>query len=264
MKLYARRGFEWAEEGLVALWSPVSTGATQGMVIDCNPLTSNHGTLSGYTNLNLGWTGSQFGTALDFDGVNNCASASNMPSRSINDPISFSGWFWAPSGTYGTAKYFAAMPFTSGTNGVDFRDPSAVRFLTSNGTTFADVVSTIDIRNKWTFLSGTWDTRTTRLYADGVLVGSVAWASTVATGLRELSIGAFRPASFNTSVRCAEVYVHYRELSDKEILLAANAGPGTNAMWQDRPRRSRVYFSAAGFKAYWHRRETQIIGGGLK
>ena len=262
MKLYARRGFEWAEDGLVGLWCPVLTGATQSLLLDCNPLTSNHGTLTGYTNINTGWVGSPFGTVINIDGVSGQFSAPSDTILTGNFSVSMWVNIQASTGFYMTL--FERPP---GRTLSVWLGGSVISGVAVGGTgQFVNRALGI-VLNRWHLFTIVRRRFQCFYYLDGVLQsqsGISEFSVTTETALNgtQWTIG---PSSTGGGTRLnafvAEFAPRSIDLLDGQIMQAFQAGPG--GMWQDRPRRSRSYFASAGFKAYWARRQSQLIGGGV-
>ena len=258
MKLYARRGFEWAEDGLVGLWSPVSTGGTQGMLLDCNPSTNGHGTLTGFTDINTAWVGTQIGTALDFSATANTATMTS-PSISQGDFAIFQ-WLRVRSITSG----FMVL-FERGTQ----REPSV--FLGTNGNiAYTAVGATYDfnqrslgiVLDKWHLYTMTRQGGIVSHFLDGAFRSSITGLTSTQANATAWTLGAaISGGGTRFDGQIAEFFPLRTVANQGQIMQAFQAGPG--GMWQDRPRRSRVYFGAAGFKAYWARRQSQLIGGGV-
>jgi hypothetical protein len=61
----------------------------------------------------------------------------------------------------------------------------------------------------------------------------------------------------------AEVAIWNRAISDSEIRTLARIGPGWFGKRASRFAGYSEQFAASGFKAYWARRQSQLIGGGL-
>jgi hypothetical protein len=97
MKLYAKAGYEFAEEGCAGLWCPVLTGNTGYSVFDCNLHTSNNGFANGYLNSSQPWVGSESGTVLNFDGSNDHVLVNDSESLDFDSGLTLS--FWARTGS---------------------------------------------------------------------------------------------------------------------------------------------------------------------
>lgn len=273
MKLYARQGFEWAEDGLVGLWSPVSTGATQGVLLDCNPSTSNHGAMNGYTDINTAWVGSRYGTVLSFNGSSNYAQIPSRPNFTPSKNWSILVWYNSrilppnPSLSYEYCLLSNSQA-TSPYNGFDIRGERYRTGLDNfelsiaiSGTEYQISCGPITT-NSWTFISATYDGIVLRTFRNGRQYATLNVTGSINLSSQNLRIGdnpSFSPRFFNGFV--AELEILNRVCESQQVLSAFEASPG--GMWQDRPRRSRAYFGAAGFKAYWARRQAQLIGGGL-
>lgn len=258
MKLYARRGFEWAEDGLVGLWSPVSTGATQGILLDCNLSSNNHGTLTGYTDINAGWQGSDFGAVLNADGVDDRVLTS--PWRGMAGAYSVAAWIRT---TYsGTGTMILGSSFL-GSNGVHLMgvrgSDGAVYGFAGSERWFTGVACN---DGNWHFATITRpNTNAMTCFVDRRDLGSLSGGQSYDPGLGN-NWGFFRTGFGAQWIgQAAEIAMFGRAITLTQHQEMYQAGPG--GMWQDRPRRSRVYFSSAGFRAYWARRQSQLIGGGV-
>ena len=97
MKLYPKRGFEFAADGNRGLWCPVLTGNTGYQVFDSNFHTNNHGTATGYTNASQPWVRNETGTALGFDGSNDHVLVNDSESLDFDSGLTLS--FWARTGS---------------------------------------------------------------------------------------------------------------------------------------------------------------------
>lgn len=269
MKLYARRGFEWAEDRLVGLWSPVLTGGTQSLLLDCNPLTNNHARLSGFSNESEPWQGSPQGTLVNFPGIGTRFGdfgTSNDFAFSGRDPMSFSVWI-VPLST-GSFKRVITRRGTSGLQnrgwqfsygfGSDrfyfFRgdETGLSSYLNNNGTPTAGVLAHV---------VGTYDGSTMRMYVDGRLTGTLASTISISTSGTSLWAAQNEGIGGYTDFRLPQFSLYSRPLLPNEILSETQAGPG--GMWDYQPPKRRSVFIAAGFKAYWARRQSQLIGGGV-
>lgn len=91
MKLYPRRGFEWAENA-VGVWCPLLSGNTGFHVGDANLRTNNHGMGTGYQNASQAWQGSEFGTVTGFNGTSNFIAVANDPSLQITKEMTIGTW----------------------------------------------------------------------------------------------------------------------------------------------------------------------------
>lgn len=268
MKLYARRGFEWSEDGLVGLWSPVSTGGTQGMLLDCNPSTNNYGRLSNFTNINTGYVGSVYGTALNTDGTANRVEID--PSSVFTNMVdaTISGWVFADAQVPQTPARFGFSTASFDDNRFSWitLNTGVHRFTCTgaNGVKTNLDYSASVLTGSWKLVTLVAEKTTLSIFIDGRFATSAS--KSVGLSLSSCGFGIAgqyaRAAGYNpSSQRTAEVTIHRRPLFEQEIFQAFQAGP--SGMWQDRPRRSRIYFGTAGFKAYWAKRQSQLIGGGV-
>ena len=215
-------------QGLVGCWVP-SLGASGYRLIDRSG-NNNHGTL---TNMDPGtdWVPSGGKLALDFDGSNDYAIVRNLPKRNNVDPISLGGWFYATAGSYGYSNYFLSIPYvSSGTNGIDFTNPQAVRFNLFGAGSNVSIDTSIDLRNKWTHVFGVFDGLQGMLYANGSLVGTASQTFGTNTESRELNIGRFGGFGGYASIHGDDVRIYNRVLNPNEIRLLYTGGRGVGLM----------------------------------
>lgn len=268
MKLYARRGFEWAEDGLVGLWSPVSTGRTDSLLLDSLRSNDNPGSTVNYTSINDAWAGSTIGSVLNFPTSysNRYFLCSNQ--QSFPNTLKFSLSVWVNLSSTGTTQGLLSF----GSNAYELSWTASAVAFGIPGNSFASG-SFAQVANTWTNITATINANSTSQAGMSAIYvnGNPLSLTNNAAPISALTIGSNTIIGMrNTSLawpfygRWAEGCVFRRSLMPGEVMQYFQAGPGTNGMWQDRPRRSRVYFSSAGFRAYWHRRQSQLIGGGLK
>jgi hypothetical protein len=265
VKLYARRGYEWAEDGLAGLWSPVTTGATGLTILDSALQSNNHGSPTGFTDANTPWRGSVFGTET-FIATNTFWNCGTAPQCDFTGPFSVMAWvrnntandtsFISKISSLTTPAYRGWALSSNFSNGrLQAFWGNAIR------ATSAKVVSNVA---RYQLLGMRWTGSLCEVFIDGIVDGSGAvTAAPNSTGtplyLGQYDFNGGTGRSMNGGL--AEGCCFNRALSHAEFYDAFQAGPG--GMWQDRPRRSRAYFGAAGFKAYWARRQSQLIGGGV-
>lgn len=232
MKLWARRGFEWAEEGLAGLWCSVLTGATGSTLLDCNPSTSNHGTLTSYTDLNTSRVGTQYGTAIDFNGTNNYVATSTW--RGLSGDYSASFWFRTSFATSGATCMLGSSYNGSGgvhilgvrgTDGALYGFAGSERWYGGGYNNNSWVLATVVRR----FSDGLGT-----MFANGISLGSQAGLGTSdpATGAGWRFGGTpFFGSQFPGQI--AEIIFHGRMLTLAEHQTAYQAGPG--GAWQLTP-----------------------------
>jgi hypothetical protein len=251
-------------DGLVGYWS-AWLGSSGYRLLD--RARSNHGTL---TNMDAGtdWVGAtvqgRSGFALDFDGSNDYIDLVKQGALYRSGSISISAWIYrlGSSGTV-ASDYNAAG---SRASFVLFIRSGKLEFFFESGGAVPIAQSSVDVPfNQWSHVCGTYDGTDRKVFINGVLRGS---NSTAQSNLTQAEVGVTaigRAGSFNglyLNAQIADVAMHNRALTASEVQTLYNLGPG----WYQ-PYRKRGYgyaVAAAGFKAYWHRRETQIIGGGLR
>jgi len=210
------------------------------------------------------------GLVLDFDGTNDYADCGTKLNPSLTGLLTISLWgaFRTRSSTTAIISNIAA----SGDNGFALAMGVTANKLTwlQNGATF-DATSTGSITDAdWHHValtrSGTTSNWTINFAIDGVISTHTTTANpATASSNGILAIG--RAGSFAGSYvngQIGEVTIYSRALTQPEVLELFRRGNGAIGRELTGQTRRRVYgFVPAGFKAYWARRQNQIIGGGV-
>ena len=110
---------------------------------------------------------------LQFDGVDDTVSINNINYPSTwNDPFSISAWIFVPSSATWTNSYYGTIIAKGGYDG----SYGLIRHPTNNQVTMwirgdngAVSASGLITRDKWYYLTGTWDGTNIKLYINGVL-----------------------------------------------------------------------------------------------
>lgn len=245
MKLFAKPGFEWAEDRLVGLWCPVLTGATGLTILDSASQTNNHGSPTGFTNANTPWRGSVVGTET-FIATGTFWNCGTAPQCDFTGPFSVMAWvsnytskdtaFLAKISSLTTPQYQGWMLYSNFLTG-------QLTGFWGNATraTSAKVVSNVA---RYQLLGMRWTGTLCEVFVDGVLDGSGAVTTAPNSTGTPLYIGQYDFAggtdrSMNGGF--ADGCCLNRALSHSEFLQAFRAGPG--GMWQLQPRRPRSYFA---------------------
>ena len=245
-------------DGLVGYWSPW-LGSSGYRLLDRTQY-ANHGTL---TNMDAGtdWVGATIrgksGYALDYDGTNDYIQTTNA--MTLGD-FTVAAWFWPIQNAFYTRlvdKNFSTGFWTgrnSGTadwgGGIMETSPPYGHYLPAT-------------YSAWNFLcmrrKGTAKTVFVGKFGDilastsATVTSSLLDATTVRIGFGSDNSNPFRGY-------IADSLLASRAYSDAEVQQLYRLGPG----WYQ-PYQKRGYgYAAAGFKAYWHRRQQQVIGGGLR
>jgi hypothetical protein len=249
-------------DGVVGAWCP-SLGPT-GLRLHDHSRRNNWGTL---TNMDAAtdWTVSGGQYALDFDGVDDYVRVPSVPQwRAVSAWVSLTTTGvlqMIADGYNGTPddRGFLLFADASGKARIDGRN--------STGTYRSSGASTTTITGVgWVHLVGQYSDRL-QIYVNGVLESQTASALTAFSTMPDLNIGALGfaglPESGYVNGRIDNVVLYDRALSANEIQRLYLLGRG--GMYQRRRRTLRrvAVEQAAAFKAYWARRNSQIIGGGV-
>ena len=240
MKLYAKRGFEWAADGCVGLWCPVLTGNTGLKICDSNFTTNNDGNAIGYTNSSQPWVGSEFGTVLSCDGANDRISnnASSLYTFGTRE-FSFGGWFrlGATTGAYAplTTNWGNASNQFSGRWFLGLFD-TWMRVFDSVGNIAISYTPTVGVWNHYVVSKRQG---VVTLYVDSIAQGTYSGTNQNWSNEGAVSIGGTSDGFANC--RCAEGFVSIVGYSAHDVAKLYSIGPA--GAWQREPIRPRSYFA---------------------
>ena len=154
----------------------------------------NTGTLS-----NASWTISgKYGDALQFNGTNSMVVVKDAPSLDLTTGMTLEAWVDPTSFSNSGGNWDAAIAkeHVNSSNDIAYAlyaaagtgTPPAVHILV-NGKDYGAQGSSVLPLNTWTFLAGTYDGTTLRIYVNGNLVGSTAVSGSIITTTDPLKIG---------------------------------------------------------------------------
>lgn len=241
-------------DGLVGYWSPW-LGVYPYRAIDRSQF-FNHGTMTNmgaYTSTISAAINGKFGKAHEFT----VASGSKITTRIVPDitkNITMSAWVYPKL----LNTFQAVMScYTGNSQAFEiFIDNSGSRFT---GPNFPFTVTGSATLNAWQFVMISKDAANTRMFVNGVLTAT-ATSPTLTATTNAVCLGKRPDDSFGITGTIAEACLWQRNITQPEALELYRLGPG----WY-RPYSKRGYgYAVAGFRAYWHRRQQQVIGGGLR
>jgi hypothetical protein len=217
--------------------------------------------------------------ALDFDGTNDSIVTGAARPYSPGTEYAVGAWVYVrslPSSGGFVSLLCSYDVASSNVFGVDFRlrnDAGTQRlgFVMGDGTASgggADVAYTL-ATNTWVHLIASRQGGTLTVYANGVSAFTVSGSKgIVGSTTKALTIGGFgfyTPTSSdlgrNVNGLMDDVVLWQRGLDPNSIRALYNLGRG--GMLERRRRRRVAIEQGAAFKAYWARRNSQIIGGGV-
>lgn len=243
-----------------------------GLVLRDQTRFKNHGTLTNFdATIGNDWIMSRVrgrsGRVLDFDGTNDLVA---LQQTYFTLPFSVSIWFQSRSATtvqtlFGLGSSTSANPFFQ----------VALRGDLAGDPVIAQMRGTDPLVNTFARIDGysinTWHhvvavfsrTSLRQIYLDGV-EGTADTTNYAVQTLDLATIGALRRTTTSQYLngQIAESVQWPRSLTISEIRALYRLGPG----WFQPQLPRRIPYSeqqAAGFKAYWHRRQSQLIGGGV-
>jgi hypothetical protein len=244
-----------SERGLIGAWCP-SLGATGFRWLDRSGR-NNH--CSMLNTASTAWRTSGGKLAFFHDGTDDRVFSSLFRMSAMGSQTnSFSIWI-NPTTTNAQTRIFGIGEF-----GVSF----GVRFNFQNlefvfgGTAVLSVAMTsATYANRWAHICGVADASGARLFFDGVQVGTRSDTVSLAK-TNGLGIGyRFGVNSDFYSGLTDDLRIYSRTLTPAEIRQIYTAGRGFGLSPERPKRRGRA--AAAGFKSYWARRQSQLIGGGV-
>jgi hypothetical protein len=217
--------------------------------------------------------------ALDFDGTNDyVTSIGNIASFSfIQNTMRFSLSFWMKLAATGTRYAIAGNTGTAADNGffLTFENGAglgtrSIRFSSLRGVVgspaseFRSSDNAINDTN-WHHVAVTaaGDGNSGRIFVDGRQL-----TTTVQTNLNALSTGDSTRAMTIAALPPSFVLPFGGQLDDFRLFRSPFSGGDARQLWQlgrgNMPIvRKRRYTEQAGFKAFWARRQSQLIGGGV-
>jgi len=225
---------------------------------------SNWGTL---TNMDpaTDWVVSGGQYALDFDGTDDYVRVPSVPQwRSVSAWVSLTttGVLQQVADAYNSIPDDRGLLLYANASGKALFDGR-----NSTGTYRSSGASTTTITGiGWVHLFGQYSDRL-QIYVNGVLESQTATALTAFSTMPDLNIGAFGfaglPESGYLNGRIDDLVLYDRALTPNKIQRLYLLGRG--GMYERRRRTlRRVAIEQAGFKAYWARRNSQLIGGGVR
>ncbi|RKU19532.1 hypothetical protein C6501_01345 [Candidatus Poribacteria bacterium] len=168
-----------AEDGLVAYWS-FDEGAGK---------TATDATGNGHDGKFAGapkWIEGKFGTALEFDGVDDHVKVEDDDALDLTDEVTLMAWF-NPSAALTGRRMMVKN------NSIfvifDFGNANSVDFLVKPDNLFAQSKTTNWKIGQWYHFAGTFDGKTLRVYINGQLEGEAANNKPIAPSNLELWIG---------------------------------------------------------------------------
>jgi len=255
-------------DNIIGCWSPSVRGS--GYLLPDLSGRGNHGTLTNMAGDD--WVGASVrgvsGRELDFDGANDyiVVGTSNGLWASLTGALTVSCWIRVSNNgglraicAASTSGHVAPFAVTYG-----FLD--AGKFQLWNTAAGASVASSQSINDgKWHHCVATRGGAGSFIFIDGAQSNSAAGTTGQTDATATLSIGRF--GGFNgyyADFRISEVVIYNRALTATEIAELYRRGNGAIGRELTGQTRRRVYgFVPAGFRPYWVRQKSQIIGGGV-
>jgi hypothetical protein len=222
----------------------------------------NHGTL---TNMDpaTAWVASGGKLALDFDGVNDCVIRSpfNFP-PTPNSSFTVSFWIlWLSTQTDFRLPFSFGVDAAGGNKGYFiWRSNSGfVRAEFGSGTGQA-LSPAATANNVWTHCVGRYDLATNKLFLQGIEVASVNYTVANFNAGSILGLGGVAGTLYFTHCQMDDITIYNTALTPNEVREIYRLGRGYGVFPEPDFDEG---FGAGGFKAFWARRQSQLIGGGV-
>ena len=249
-------------DGLVGYWSPW-LGSSGYRLLDRTGR-GNHGTL---TNMDAGtdWVGATIqgksGCVLNIQD-SQWADCGLAPGLNFTGPFAVAAWVRNISGAFDfgiVSKMTTADDYkgwglitTAGTNG-------KLRAYWNQGPR-ATSATTVTQVSAWQLLSMQWTGTSAQIYINGGLDASSAYSLAPDASASTLNIGRYVYPDRSMRGDLAEACVWNRSLTRSEHFELYRLCPG---WYQPYQRKRYAFVGGAGFKAYWAKRQSQLIGGGV-
>jgi hypothetical protein len=197
--------------------------------------------------------------ALDFDGVNDFVVA--RQTHTLN-AISSSVWARAVAGPSAFGYVVDLSTESSVVAGIGTNsDASQIRWVLNDGTnTSICDLSVNQPANRLNHWLGTWDGRNAVFYLNGVQVASTTSTRVLSQAAQNLYVGRLRSADRYMLGQIDDVTIFNAALTASEVAQVYKLGRGYGVFPEPDFDEG---FAAAGFKAYWANRRSQLIGGGV-
>ncbi len=243
------------KRGLVGAWCP-SLGATGFRLLDRSGRNNHCSMLNAAS---TAWQTSGGKLAFLHDGTDDRVFSSSFQMSAMSDRNnSFSIWI-NPTTTNTITRPFGLGEF-GGSFGLRFNFQN-LEFAFGGTAVLSVAIASATYANRWTHICGVADASGARLFFDGVQVGTRSDTVSI-TKTNGLGIGyRFGVNSDFYSGFTDDFRVYSRTLTPPEIRQMYIGGRGYGLL-PERPRR-RGKAAGAAFKAYWARRQSQLIGGGV-
>ena len=255
-------------DGLVGYWSPW-LGSSGYRLLDRTRY-ANHGTL---TNMDAGtdWVGATIqgrsGYALDFDGSNDFVDIDVIKPSST---MTVATWVYVRS--FSNSPLLYTWIASSGAADYGFLETNSTGsqlFYGNRNTNTAETsfrtytLSTALQANSWANIVATKNAGadTGDLFVNGVKQTSFSGALYATTsGATRLRLASYTSPQLPLNGQIADLSLWNRTLTDTESVSLYRLGPG---WYQPYQRKRYAFVGGAGFKAYWAKRQSQLIGGGV-
>jgi len=216
---------------------------------------SNWGTLNNMDQA-TDWVVSGGRGALDFDGGDDGATA-NFRTRATTQ-LTMSVWARLRS-TGGSGTGFSRLFSRANVSEFAMSYQGSGLAIAINGTT--NVFAYTAPGTRFDHLCATWNGTTVTAFVNGVSIGSASFSGTIAASTTTLNLGGVSGLQRTIDGLADDWRLYLRALTAADVRQLWQLGRGNMPMV--RKRRYTEEAAVGGFKAYWARRQSQLIGGGV-
>jgi hypothetical protein len=247
-------------DGIIGCWSPSVRGA--GLLLP-DLARGNHAVITLADPSSMWKAATIYGKAgrvYELDGSDdNVAITCNLPSQAF----SLAMWIY-PIGTYFAPYVFGSQAFSLSMNGSTF---SNAMVMVRGGSSSQTANNTSPPSNQWAFVTATLRAgraEPASITLNGRPVALTTQGITTDVAVTSMRIGSRIDGFGRNQARYGEVTVWSgRAITDAEAAEMWRQGNGAIGRQLTGQTRRRTYgFVQAGFRPYWARRQSQIIGGG--
>lgn len=241
MKLWATKGYEWAQQECLLLVCPTITGATSAAVLDSNQKTNNQGQWINSNNAATVWAGTSFGTVINANNISERVDFPNIPQINAGE-VTFSIWYYTAtiSGLNTLFNNWSSVATTGGF--YCFRNGAAIAFQAAN-LNYRVTTGNILTAGAWHHIvcvrrngvSGM------RVYCNSVADPASATAGGNQTSTQPFNLFGNYGGTGAGNCQVAEFGIWRYAWTQNNVATYFNAG--INKIWQREPVRPRSYFA---------------------
>jgi hypothetical protein len=201
------------------------------------------------------WVVSGGRLSLDFDGTDDGVTA-NFRTQATTQ-LTMSAWARLRS-TGGSGTGFSRLFSRANVSEFAMSYQSSGLAVAINGTT--NVFAYTATGTRFDHLCATWNGTTVTAFVNGASIGSASFSGTIAASTTTLNLGGVSGLQRTIDGLADDWRLYLRALTAADVRQLWQLGRGNMLIVR---KRRYTEEAAAGFKAYWANRRSQLIGGGV-